>query len=63
MSLDKFFTEDYMCEYMNIDKKQLRYLRVEKGIPHIVLSKTIRMYFEDDICAWLLSKKTSSDSI
>lgn len=50
--LQGMLTEAELSKTMNLKPSELRYLRAEKGMPYVQLSKTKRVYLEEDLMAW-----------
>jgi predicted DNA-binding transcriptional regulator AlpA len=47
------YSEAAMLELLGIDKKTLDDLRREKGFPFVRLTARARVYFADEVLAWL----------
>ena len=54
---DSFLTEKEMGDWLGVNKNQLGDLRRKEGLPYIRINKVRRMYFENDVTIWLLSRK------
>jgi hypothetical protein len=58
--LKGMITEEELMKVMGLKPSELRYLRVEKGMPFVQLSKTKRVYLEDDLMDWFRKNRTTS---
>ncbi len=46
-------TEKEIMEVLDLTKKQLDYLRWNKGFPYIQLQRRVRVYMDDDVFEYL----------
>lgn len=46
---EQVWNEQQIMELLGVNKKQLDYLRLEKGFPCVRLGKTIRVYLADEV--------------
>jgi hypothetical protein len=53
----KILSESALCQGLGIDKKQLDYLRLQKGFPCIRLHKRVRVYLVKDVLRYILKAK------
>jgi len=58
--LKGMITENELIKLMEVKPSELRYLRVEKGMPFVQLSKTMRVYLEEDLMEWFKKNRTAS---
>ena len=55
-------TEGELLKLMNLKPSELSYLRREKGMPFVRLSKSKRVYLEEDLMAWFRKNRYSEMS-
>jgi DNA-binding Xre family transcriptional regulator len=58
ITLSNVLTENDLCELLGMKKEQLADLRNQKKLPFIRLSKTRRLYFEQDLIKFFQSLRT-----
>ena len=57
LKLENFLTEKEAQEFFGIRKEQLGNLRRKESLPYIRINTTQRLYFENDLIEWLLSRR------
>ena len=57
--LKGMITEQELMKLMGLKPSELNYLRREKGMPFVSLSKTKRVYLEDDLMNWFKKNRQS----
>ena len=60
LKLENFLTEKEAQEFFGIRKEQLGNLRRKEGLPYVRINTTQRLYFENDLIDWLLSRRWKS---
>jgi hypothetical protein len=57
--LEGMITETELMKLLNLKPSELSYLRREKGMPYVSLSKTKRVYLEEDLMDWFKKNRQS----
>jgi DNA-binding transcriptional MerR regulator len=57
--LKGMITEEELSKLLRLKPTELRYLRAEKGMPFVRLSKTRRVYLEDDLMEWFKKNRVT----
>lgn len=60
--LRRLVTEKELIDFLGISRWIIRNL-IQKGLPHIGLGKGVRVYHEESVVMWLLSKEEGDRSI
>ena len=54
MELEKLvWSEQALIELLGVSRKQLDVLRLEKGLPCVLLNRKTRLYFSDEVLKFL----------
>ncbi|MBW2341820.1 MAG: helix-turn-helix domain-containing protein [Deltaproteobacteria bacterium] len=61
VSLQNVLTENDLCELLGLKKNQIGDLRRRKGLPYIEVSKTARLYFEEDLINFFMKNRVSDE--
>ncbi len=56
MQANQFLNEKEMMEWMDVNRKQLAYLRKVSGLPFIEIHRNVKMYPEKEVCEWLVNR-------
>lgn len=56
--LSNLITESDLCELLGVSKDALGSLRNKDGLPYLKVNQNSRVYFEQDVMNWLLSRRT-----
>ena len=59
--LQGMITEDELSKLLNLKPRELRFLRAAKGLPYVRLSRTKRVYLEEDLMNFFKSHRTVAD--
>lgn len=54
--LPEFITEEEVCKKFRINSRQLKYLRLELGLPYFQLTERTRLYIEKDLAEYLKAR-------
>jgi len=59
LRLENFLTEQCVLEFLDIKKETLDRLRQNEGLPFIRINHQTRLYLEQDLIEWFLSRKST----
>lgn len=59
LRLENFLTEESVLEFLGIRKEALDRLRQNEGLPFIKINHHVRLYLEQDLIGWFLSRKAT----
>ena len=63
LKLENFLTEKEAQEFFGVKKEKLGNLRRNEGLPFVRINHTQRLYFENDLVEWLLSRRWKAGDV
>lgn len=57
LTIKNVFTEDAVLKWLDLEPPQLATLRNRQKFPYIQVNREVRLYLENDIIEWLLTKR------
>ena len=56
-------TEETLCQLLGLKKDQLDRLRQYEGLPFVRINHTKRVFLEQDVMEWLMTRRASLRSV